>query len=189
MNYVMNRRWSDCFLDTAIYAIGASVIEIASEHLDQKEATDLLLTCPTRFSSAHYAVRVRRHHYLAEFGYQFTIRSRSANGGQTELEKIMEGKGDLMLFAFAGPKSIGFSKYTIIDLNVFRKWADGKTHQFKQIPNAKDGTKFCAFDLRELPYEMVVKSETDFMTNYTASSFDLRPSLFKCSAVHPEGFY
>jgi hypothetical protein len=186
---MMNRSWSDRFLDTAIYVIGASVIEIASEHLDQKEATDLLLTCPTRFSSAHYAVRVRRHNYLADYGFQFTIRSRSANGGRTELEKIMSGKGDLMLFAFAGPENTGFAKYTIIDLDQFRNWADGRTHLFKHIPNSSDGTTFCAFDLRQMPREMVVKSGTNFMTSHSVDCDFQAPSLLKCSAVHPAGFY
>ena len=66
------------------------------------------------------AARVRRPGYAARYPHQFTIRSYLPSGAQTELSKIVMGKGDRMFCAHASATQTGFDRWWLLDLNALR---------------------------------------------------------------------
>jgi hypothetical protein len=167
MTYHNHRTFSDRFLGVAKAVIGVTEVQIASDHLDRQLATDLVVCCPYEKRQTHYAFRVRKHEYLDQYGSEFTVRCRSLSGCDTEFQKIMQGKGDRMLYAFCNKRQTGFAKWSVIDLALFRNWAGQELEngcQFKPRNNT-DGTKFYAFSLDDLPSEIVVASGDFFELN------------------------
>lgn len=84
----------------------------------------------------------------------FTVRSRSRNGGKTEIHKLREGMGDLYFYAwsedFMGVEKM--AEFALIDLNSVRAagllTAENVAH-LREISNG-DGTSFISFSLKEL---------------------------------------
>ena len=66
------------------------------------------------------AARVRRPGYAARYPHQFTIRSHLPSGAQSELSKIVIGKGDRMFCAHASATETGVDRWCLQDLNAFR---------------------------------------------------------------------
>jgi hypothetical protein len=53
------------------------------------------------------AARVRRSGYAQRYPHQFTIRSRVASGAETELSRIVNGKGDWMFYGHSNAAQTG----------------------------------------------------------------------------------
>lgn len=90
-HYDINRQWSDRFLPQIKHIVGAHLLEAAPDPLDMLQATDLLMLDAR---DMRIAARVRRPGYASRYPHQITIRSGVPSGAETELSKIVNGKGD-----------------------------------------------------------------------------------------------
>ena len=70
---------------------GGGPLNVAPEPMDRLQATDLVMLDAR---DMRIAARVRRPGYFQRYPHQFTIRSSLPSGGETELSKIVNGKGD-----------------------------------------------------------------------------------------------
>ena len=148
--YRTNRRWSDQFLPDIKRIVGGHLLEAAPDPLDWHQATDLLMLDAR---DKLIAARVRRPGYSNAYPHQFTIRSSVPSGAETELSKIVNGKGDWLFYGHANAAQTTIESWYLIDLNAFRaglirKGAQGLAWGNKH--NA-DGTRFTWFDVRSFP--------------------------------------
>ncbi|MCK0102549.1 hypothetical protein MWU63_09580 [Pseudohalocynthiibacter sp. F2068] len=93
--------------------------------------------------------------YVHRYPYQFTIRARVTSGAETELSKIVNGKGDWMFYGHSNERQDGFALWWLIDLNAFRaalirQTANGYSISCGDMANS-DGTCFKWFDIRSFP--------------------------------------
>lgn len=151
--YAPNRRWSDQFLPDIRRIVGQHLLTVAPDEMDWHQATDLVMLDAT---DMRIAARVRRPGFADRFPHQFTIRAQSQQGGETELSKIVNGKGDWMFYGHAGQDGSLVSWY-LLDLNAFRaalirNRQNGFQIQCGDKRNA-DGTAFKWFDIRSFPSE------------------------------------
>ncbi len=103
------------------------------------------------------AARVRRPGFAQRYPHQFTIRSAVASGRQTELSKIVNGKGDWMFYGHSNEAQTGLDAWWLIDLRAFRAGLIRHMANTPQIvmgdqANA-DGKRFKWFDVRSFPAE------------------------------------
>lgn len=134
--------------------------EIVAEHLvvdappeeDLHRATDLYVL---RGNAARIGCRIRRHRYLARYGDEFTLRSRVPSGEPTELDKILAGWGDYLIYGFAAADDLPrLAAWALIDLTVLRDlYPEGMPAM--TVEN-RDGTAGQAFRYSEWPDELLV---------------------------------
>jgi len=151
--YVRNRTWSDQFLPDIRRIVGQHLLSVAPDEMDWHQATDLVMLNAT---DMRIAARVRRPGFADRFPHQFTIRAESRFGGETELSKIVNGKGDWMFYGHAGQDG-GLESWYLLNLNAFRaalirNRQNGFPIQCGDKKNA-DGTAFKWFDVRSFPSE------------------------------------
>lgn len=152
--YELDKGWSDRFISEIKLKLAPFLIEEASFYEDANHATDLVSYSakPLRI-----AVRIRRNKYLS-FKDEITIRSGRMTNVMTEAEKIASGWGDLMFYGFADMQETCLALWTIIDLNVFRRWY--LTNWFRldrcRTHTNIDGTQFIAIRLIELPNDAIL---------------------------------
>ena len=99
------------------------------------------------FEKVNVAVRNRAYLYLEKYG-DFTVRSRSLNGGKTEINKIREGCGDIYLYTWQNQQGNNLHTYLLLDLNRFRE-SELAFKEKKHINNT-DGTCFFSYTMQEL---------------------------------------
>lgn len=152
--YSINRTWSDRFIPEISRIVGAHILTIAPDHLDRRNATDLLML---NGRDLRIAARVRRHGYAERYPYDFTIRSRVPSGAQTELAKIVNGDGDWLFYGHANASETGFDLWWLIDLRAFRAALIRQSANGYPIVSGDrvnpDGTCFKWFDIRSFPGE------------------------------------
>lgn len=122
--YESQKKKSDIYLDELMEIVRTELkmadVRVATKHEDMKQNTDLVVTdhngrtygvaCRTRSSEPYYE----------KYPNEITLRANTRFGNKTELQKIEEGLGDYMIYAFVeGSKVIA---YTIIDLQELRTW-------------------------------------------------------------------
>lgn len=146
-DYVENRRWSDQYLPEVKRIVADHILTEAPDPLDWHEATDLV-NMDVRLK--HVAVRVRRPGYADRFPYDFTVRSRLASGGQTELTKIVNGHGDWMFYGHAGEDG-RLSRWWLLDLRAFRSALIRRQPIKTGERENSDGSCFRWFDVRSFP--------------------------------------
>lgn len=150
--YLRNRQWSDQFLPDIKRIVGAYLLETAPDPFDHLQATDLMML------DAHdmrVAARVRRPGFAHRYPNQFTIRSRVASGAQTELSKIVNGKGDWMFYGHSNAAQTAVENWWLIDLRAFRAALIRHGNDGGQIVMGDqanpDGSWFKWFDIRSFP--------------------------------------
>lgn len=154
MAYSINRIWLDRFIPEIRRIVGAHLLRVAPEHLDNRHATDLLML---EARDMRIAARVLRHGYASRYPYDFTIRSRLPSGNQTELAKIVDGEGDWLFYGHANAAKTGFDLWWLLDLRALR--AGLIRHASNGYPISSgdrvntDGTCFKWFDIRSFPTE------------------------------------
>lgn len=158
-SYVSQRAWSDRYISEIKRIIGPLLLVEAPEQKDRTEATDLIVFTARNLD---IACRVRKSKYYADYPYEFTIRKAALNGGKTEWDKIREGFGDWMFYAFAADDdnpSAGFAAWYVINLDVLRAemiefavWLagnrGGKRPFLASDRQNGDNTAFKAYELR-----------------------------------------
>jgi len=142
--------FSDRFLPSIRKIVGPRLLETASLEVDRNHATDLVVM---RAKNLMIACRVRRPNFGAAFVNQFTVRSNRGSGMKTELDKIIEGYGDWMLYGFAeDDHSEALAHWSLIDLHAFRAHLIKSPDVLKTGEHTlAEGTSFRWFDLRSFP--------------------------------------
>lgn len=109
------------FLGPMKRILGFHLIEVADEYRDMRENSDLVVL---KLDSVRVACRVRKYRYWKQYGHEFTIRTSRPSGVKTELEKLLEGFGDFILYGFANANASEnvLHAWGIGDLEVFRNW-------------------------------------------------------------------
>lgn len=101
------------------------------------------------------AVRVRRLGFRRRYPLQFTIRAKVPSNGETELAKIVNGKGDWMFYGHTNDRQDGLAQWWLIDLSAFRAALIRQASIGRQILSGDkrntDGTRFKWFDTRSFP--------------------------------------
>lgn len=150
--YTENRNWSDRFLPEIKQLIGGHLLATAPDAFDHMQATDLMML---EARDMRVAARVRRPGFARRYPHQFTIRSAVASGRQTELSKIVNGKGDWMFYGHSNAAQTGLDAWWLIDLRAFRAGLIRHTANTPQIimgdQSNADGTHFKWFDVRSFP--------------------------------------
>ena len=136
----------------------ATIAEASFEE-DAKHNTDLVL----KIEATRVSCRLRRSEYTLRYPDEFTIRSGRPSGAQTELAKMLSGWGDYVFYGFADPGDVDLTAWFLGDLKVFRLWHHRSLTALpagrapgSERTNKKDGTKFRAYRISELPPEFVV---------------------------------
>jgi hypothetical protein len=169
--YAQSRAWSDAFSFPLRQTIGQVLVVPADVIQDLRENTDYWFAVESR----QIAARVRNlYDYWnrsegIQWGDEFTLRSARPGGTKTELEKILEGKGQVFVYAW-GDASLAtpLPAYTFIDLNKFRFWVNkilmpGLHHPWFQadppwhVRQNADGTEFWVLPISKMPEEMILR--------------------------------
>ena len=151
-SYATNRLWSNKFLDQLKMVSGLLLFRVSSKVDDTTKNTDLIVLVTD--TQKRIACRVRRYAYFERYPNDVTIRSAN-NGHKTEFEKIMEGWGDYLIYAFANQAEDSLEAYRIINLNAFRS-NHAKIALQKRVNG--DGTEFVTFNINQLPRGVLVTS-------------------------------
>jgi hypothetical protein len=107
----------DKYIDEFKKICGLVFFEQAPLELDLREATDLVIKC----ANLRIACRARDDNYRYNFGDQFTLRAWLESGAKTELEKILEGYGDYLIYAFGvSDPTPRLPYWNVINLESFR---------------------------------------------------------------------
>ena len=112
---------------------------VDGSYLDKAEATDFV--CDHWKLRASY--RCIGYEYAQEYPYKLTIRDTPDPNGQTEFDKILDGKVQLMLFAWENEQRNGWAEYVILNLAYL--------NTYKGIPESKlikAGGMMQCFDLK-----------------------------------------
>jgi len=167
-DYIKNREWSDKFIPEIKRILGETFIVESSEFKDKNEATDLIIM---ELEKKCFACRVRKYKYYLASAWrdQFTIRRKLFESGKSEMEKIKEGFGDVYFYGFSNEQNdgSGFVKYTILDLDVFRKFGslvnNRKNECWGEEENYDNSPNFYWFNIDPdiepicFPEEMIIK--------------------------------
>ncbi len=153
--------WSRQYLFNMSAICGAYLIREAPWIEDAHHNTDLIfLAVP---SGLRVACRVRQAHYLLKWPDEFTIRCTRGSGIDTEIDKLLEGWGDYILYGFADDVSTRprLKAWVLGDLKVFRTWYSAYTDTHGREPgalrrNGDGSSNFLAYRIDELPPEFVV---------------------------------
>jgi len=138
------RTWSDKFIPAIKQIIGPRILDVSSFEVDTQNAADFTVF---RAKNLLIACRVRRFQYIKYFG-QFTIRAKLDSGIKTELQKIVDGWGDIMFYGYACESGVEIAAWSLIDLNAFRAHLIRNQKSIKQGTKSNyDGTHFKWFDI------------------------------------------
>jgi len=76
-------------------------------------------------------------------------------GAETELSKMLNGKGDWMFYGHANASQTGIESWYLIDLQAFRAGLirQGSEGLVWGNKSNSDGTRFTWFDIRSFPVE------------------------------------
>lgn len=154
--FEINKAWSDRFTPKIQAIIGCALatkfVKPASFRDDTKFATDLIILTE-QISGLRFAARVRKHHYLEKYGWQFTVRKGVPGSDLVEFDKFIAGFGDYFFYGFSDAAESGFALWAIIDLGVFRAKHAAAAPE-SQVNN--DGTSFLAYSYVDFPAALVI---------------------------------
>jgi len=152
MSWKDDKKWTDNLIPYLKCILGMNFIGEATLAEDQKHNTDLIVLDikPLRF-----ACRIRTFSYYKNFSDEFTIRKSRPFGTKTELQKIKEGFGDYLLYAFATEDKTKIHFWRIIDLKAFRKYLEEDHPYISAIPNGDESSYFAAFECSKIPENIV----------------------------------
>ncbi|MGB5963379.1 MAG: hypothetical protein WBG73_22270 [Coleofasciculaceae cyanobacterium] len=153
MSYLHNREWSDRYIPEIKSIVGSHLLIESPLEIDRQQATDLIVLNAKNLA---IACRLRRPGYTDKYPYEFTIRSRTASGATTELQKITNGWGDWMFYGHAASEpGIKINHWFLINLTSWRAHMIRRNRtaiRGDEILNS-DGSGFAWFDLSSFPPE------------------------------------
>ena len=129
---------SDCLKNIDIKKY--SILKISSIYEDTRLSYDMKLNVDIEVS-----VRIRDNKYKR---YQdLTVRSRSKNGGKTEIDKILEGKAQIYFYAYMNKEENDLEEINICDIDILRLLH--KQNKYTKQNNFV-GTKFYAYKFEDI---------------------------------------
>jgi len=138
-------KWSDRFMPEVKAILGRYLLTTAPLSVDRHEACDIIA------QNLSIAVRIRRQAYR-QYQTQFTLRSSRDSGSKAELEKIVEGHGDFLFYAFESAERPGtLETWHLISLPAFRAHLIRRAEIRSGVRSNGDGTSFRWFDLKSFP--------------------------------------
>lgn len=116
--------------------------EESTEEQDTKQATDFIIVAKKKTIAA----RVRRNNCTYR---DLTIRTRSRYGYRTEIDKLLDGWGDLYFYGWEG-KDNKINDYILVDIQKMRE--SGFLASISNRPHISngDGTQFANISIMEL---------------------------------------
>ena len=143
-----------------------------------KRNTDRMLTAVVRLPNGQLRIsaRARRHKYKKRYLTEFTVRCRRPSGFDTEMQKLLEGYGDVFVYGFEA------------ELNADRlhPWFIGNSEMLRQYirsggyyeirPNVDHSSHLAAFDLSDMPIGFLIDSEGHIPSPYKAGWVKCRNS-------------
>lgn len=156
MSYETDRQWGDILIGEAVKLIAKRIIVPADAKRDMHEATDLVVL---HTADGGIAFRSRRSGYEGRFGNEFTIRYSKASGVKTEFAKIMDGYAKWMFYGHT--KEERFTRWMLLDLDVFRALLEDVDHDLFTIIHNKDGSSFAVFDIDDFHPDFVIDQSED----------------------------
>lgn len=141
-NWKKSKSKVDPYMPMVKAALGQVIINIGEKIEDQKEMTDLKILGTGK---KRIGVRVRNPYsennpnldIYENFGDEITIRIKRQRR-KTELQKIMEGWGDIYFYGIGDKNQSKFKTFTIFDLDGLRQLYN---HKGKEIFHAKHWNK------------------------------------------------
>lgn len=155
-----DHQWARRFIPEMKSIVAQVLIGEASVDEDREHNTDLIVL---RVDETRVACRVRRYDQYDRYAGEFTIRAARPSGQKTELEKLIEGWGRYLLYAFADPTETRLYAHVLGDLTVFRSWYTGymRAHGGQEPgvlkANKDDSSSFRAFRIADLPPAFAVR--------------------------------
>ena len=134
-SYQRNRSFSDRMLPFALQLVAQLSyilvsVEVATKEDDCKHATDITI----KVTGGSIAFRCRTFKVTAR---EFTVRTRSRNGCETEWHKLSAGYGDFYLYCWANETEDGFTDWVLLDLKKIREHGLLKKMEFGGRNNDK----------------------------------------------------
>ncbi len=155
--------WSLRFVPLIKLLLADVLTTVAPFDVDTLEATDFLTL---ENAKTRIACRVRRwNRYALQNSKEFTIRAYrlcgTSSGTETELQKILSGWGDYILYAVSDRSGQDFFSWFLGDLNVFRDYWTWYEKRYKFPPGILKRTKdrktaFYVVKLKDLPGQFVI---------------------------------
>jgi hypothetical protein len=154
MSWADSKLWADAYTPEIKRIIGECLIYEAPLYVDRNCNTDLIVP------AASVSVHVRAHQYARLYADEVAVRdSRPYN--ETELSKIMAGRGTHLLYAFAAAEGPTLCAWTLGRLDVLARYyleyirLNGKPPG--ELHANKDGSSsFRTFRLADLPPDFVI---------------------------------
>jgi hypothetical protein len=126
---------------------------VAPATADMRENTDLISVDSN--APLRVACRVRRFSAAHRYSGEFTLRAGRESGTRTELDKVLSGHGDVMLYAWAAEVGPNLCAWVLIDLDEFRRYYNDSLESLGVPPGLlranRDGTAFRSYRLDNLP--------------------------------------
>jgi hypothetical protein len=171
-DYAKNRAWSDRFVPIlksivrgclpALAPLDRVIITEAPLEEDAARCTDLIV----HSENIRVMCRTRSYGYLQKYGDEFTLRTSTISGTESEFRKVLRGFGHYLLYGFSNEEDTDLCKWFIGDLNAFRMYVhvfqcknEGKMPGIENQNTGKDNTKFRAFKVANIPRFIVVEKK------------------------------
>lgn len=155
--------WSDRFLPELKQICGEHLISESANKDDAECNSDLVVLT---IHGMRVACRVRKFAYLERYPDEFTIRASRPSDAKTELEKVIEGWGDYILYGFCDEREKKLAAWMLGDLKVFRGWFHSMVVRTGALPgslqaNRDNSSDFRAFRIDSLPRSFVIARKWD----------------------------
>ena len=118
-----------------------------------------------KLDAVRIGCRVRKNHYIAQYGDEFTIRSGRPSGVKTELTKIIEGWGDYLFYGFCDENEKSLEKWFIGDLKAFRIYINRElVKNAGKLPgdgkcNKDNSSSFISFKKNAIPNFIIASND------------------------------
>lgn len=122
--------------------------------MDKQEGTDFAIVTMNPFK---VGIRLRRYKYWLNPNYreQFTIRWSLVSGNKTEINKILSGYVNYILYGFVNKEETKIIQYFIGDLNVFRL-LNPQPYEIRHNQSAND-SDLAIYRLCDMPSDFLIK--------------------------------
>ena len=153
------KKWADRFNDEIIKILQEEYktrnVKTADFQEDINFCTDFVINDNYFLSS-----RVRKQKYFQKYKDEITLRSKTLNGNETEIEKIFNGKGKDIFYAFSDEKEEKIFSWKILNIEVIRSYLESLFFLLKDDEKDNfDGSKFIPIKLKYINDRSLIKKE------------------------------
>jgi len=139
------RKLENKFLKIIEYHIKKAFPNAKGKLLLSTDKEDTELSFDAKIDNIEISIRIRKYKYLKY--NDITIRSRSKNGGKTEIDKIKEGLAQIYFYSYMDEQEKELVKVRIVDVNSIRQLT--KLNIFEHKKN-KDSTEFYTYKFKDI---------------------------------------